>query len=200
MSSLLTSSVHLPDALNDTARTGFAYVPSVLDARTCDQLRSCVADWPLHEAPAQVGPVRQRARVAVIKDECWASVRAVAGLAAELRSALGASSWTPNEATVMSYVGRKAGISPHRDHRRFGLFIAVISLGGQGRLTILADRAGDRVLADFGCRPGDLVLLRSVGLADPVDGSDPRPFHAVSGPSRGGRISLTFRMDTEAAA
>jgi hypothetical protein len=75
-----------------------------------------------------------------------------------------------------------------------------VSLEGQGQLAILADRAGERVLADFTCRPGDIVLLRGPGLADPVDGSDPRPLHAVSGPLRGRRVSLTFRMDAEAPA
>jgi hypothetical protein len=195
----LTPGLDMPQALANTARSGFAYLPSALNVGECDQLGSRLANWPLTEAPAQVGSVRQRARMAIIRADRWSSIHALASLAAQLRCALGASGWTPNEATIMSYGSRDSGISPHRDHRRFGLLVAVLSIVGHGRLTILGDRTGGRVLADLDCRPGDLVLLRGVGLTDPVDGSDPRPFHAVSAPKQGTRISLTFRMDMEVA-
>jgi len=200
MTSFLTPGLDMPQALASTARAGFAYLPSALRAQACDRLGSKLAGWPLEKAPVQVGSVRQHADMAAIGIDRWKSIGDIDRLASEIKSALDGSGWIPNEATLMSYAGPEAGISPHRDHRRFGLFIAVMSLAGQGRLTILGDRAGERVLADFSCCPGDLVLLRGVGLAEPADGSDPRPLHAVSGPSRGSRISLTFRMDTEVAA
>ncbi len=95
----------------------------------------------------------------------------------------------------MAYQGRSSGISAHRDHRRYGLIVAILSLTGRGRLTIVADRTSNRTLAELDCRPGDLVLLRGTGLADPIDRSDPRPLHAVSAPAGGARVSLTFRMD-----
>ena len=199
MSSSLTSRDALPAALEGTARLGFAHVRSVMDPQACERVRRSLVRWPLTETPTRVGQVRQRARMAVITADRWGSIRVLDSLAAQLRMALGASDWQPNEATIMSYAGRSSGIGPHRDHQRFGLLVAVLSLVGHGRLKILGAREGVNVLADLDCRPGDLVLLRGGGLTDPIDGSDPRPFHAVSAPERGTRVSLTFRMDTKAA-
>jgi alkylated DNA repair dioxygenase AlkB len=191
-----TNSVHsLPAALNTVARDGFAHLPSVVGARESQLLRTYLAGWPLGDAPLQVGSVTQRARMAVVSAESWDRQSALWELAARLRGAFAASKWRPNEATVMSYEGRDSGISPHRDHSRYGLLIAILSLTGRGRLAIVADRAGNTTLAELECRPGDLVLLRGAGLADPIDGSDPRPLHAVSAPAGDARVSLTLRMD-----
>jgi hypothetical protein len=196
----LTSHHALDVALHGTARSGFAHVPSLLGTDTCERLLSCLAGWPLSDAPAQVGRVSQRARMAVIPAERWEPLAALVELVAHLHTGLATSGWIPNEATIMCYEGEGSGISSHRDNRRFGLLVAILSLAGRGRVTILTDRAGERPLADLDCRPGDLVLLRGAGLADPDDGSDPRPLHAVDAPAAGRRVSLTFRMDTTVIA
>jgi hypothetical protein len=96
-----------------------------------------------------------------------------------------------NELTLTRYRGRGAGITAHRDRRRYRLLIAVLSLQGSARLTIVADRAASRPLASWLYRPGDIVLLRAPGWAGRDDG---RPLHIVECDA-GERLSLSLRMD-----
>jgi hypothetical protein len=95
----------------------------------------------------------------------------------------------------MRYPDKGAGISPHRDSRRFTQMIAIISLSGSADFRIVADRSGREIIQRWRCLPGDLVLLRGPGLSDPLDGSDPRPLHSVSSSTQGGRLTVAFRMD-----
>lgn len=199
MSVFISKSPCLRSAVAETDRAGFAYVPSALPAAACNELRSAVARWSLTEAPAQVGQVCQCARTATIGADRWPRVPAIARLAGDLTRSMGAHDWKPNEATVMCFDGPRSGISPHRDHVRFVRLIAILSLEGEGELTIVDDRAGEEVVAAFTCRPGDLMLLRGPTPDERVERTDPRPLHAVSGPPVGRRTSLAFRMDTRAA-
>jgi hypothetical protein len=201
MSVFISTSARLQAAVAETERAGFAYVPSALSGAACRDLRSAVDRWPLtlREAPTHVGQVRQHAQTASIPANSWPQVPAIARLAHDLRRSLGSEDWNPNDATVMRFNGPRAGISPHRDHLRFVRLIAIFSLEGEGQLTIVADRAGEEVVAAFTCRPGDLMLLRGSAPDGGVERADPRPLHAVTGPPAGRRTSLAFRMDASGA-
>ncbi|MGH9004930.1 MAG: hypothetical protein ACRDYV_17545 [Acidimicrobiia bacterium] len=148
----------------------------------------------------QVGQVRQRAEELVVPVG-KAGYPVTARLAAALHAAasprsprlLGLERFVPNEAVYLRYRGRAAGISPHRDHKRYAVLIAVFTLLGEARLSVVADRAGEHVLASWLTAPGDLFLLRASGFGGD---EDRRPLHAVGPPTGYERVSLTLRMDT----
>jgi hypothetical protein len=181
-------------ALECVAQDGGVQMQRVFKPRRLSQLRAELAKCPLRSALERIGPVRQRAEVGTLPI-IGQSLPAVRGTAAWLSRRLPGSGWRPNEANIMVYSGPGAGITPHRDHRRYILLIAVLSISGIARFRIVANRAGCNVVHDWECKLGDLVLLRAPGLADPVDGGDPRPLHTVYAPPNGRRVSLTFRMD-----
>jgi hypothetical protein len=180
-------------ALEAVAQDGGILMRQVFKPRRLSQLRAALAKCSLSPALEHIGEVHQRAEVGTLS--IGQSLPAVHGTAAWLTKRLQGRGWRPNEANIMVYSGPGAGITPHRDHRRYILLIAILSISGIARFRIVADRAGCNVVHDWQCKPGDLVLLRAPSLADPVDGSDPRPLHAVYGPLAGQRVSLTFRMD-----
>lgn len=94
-----------------------------------------------------------------------------------------------NDLVAQRYAAGSAGISPHRDHRRYVGLVALIPLSGAGRFYICDDRAGanPRLLP---AAPGDLVLMRAPGLFGRTD----RPFHALAGiPAE--RYSIGMRQD-----
>ena len=151
--------------------------------------RSWAGEQKLSPAPEVVGPVRQRAHIAV---------RALAGrerslqpLVAKVCELVADARWRPTEAAVMRY-RRGGGISTHRDHRRFVYAVAVVCLDGEGVFSTFASRPG-RAVSEWRCRPGDVVVLAGPDPADPL-GVDPRPLHAVR-PAGAERVSLTFRME-----
>jgi hypothetical protein len=179
------------------AASGAAYSP----AGVCPSQRARLLDEAsgrvLRSAPTQVGAVRQRAELAVFGlAAAGAATRAAAAelqqLVASRAGRFGGQGFEVNELTLMRYRGRGAGISAHRDHARYRLLIAVLSLQGHARLAIVADRAASRPLASWHCRPGDVVLLRAPGWADCADG---RPLHLVDC-DPGERLTLSLRMDS----
>ena len=95
-----------------------------------------------------------------------------------------------NDLIVQRYPAGSRGISPHRDHLRYRLLVALFVLEGDGRFCVCDDRSGEgaEVVA---ARPGDLLLMRAPGLW----GMNDRPFHFLNR-IEAGRISLGVRFDT----
>lgn len=142
-------------------------------------------------APSCVGPVRQQAEIAVARLQS-ALPDPLGRLVARLQSLVAEPRWSPNEATVMRYPVAGAGISPHRDHRRFVHAIAVVSLEGEALFSTF-DGTRKRTLTSWRCRPGDVVVIAGPDPAR-AEGADPRPIHGVAALG-GARASLTLRME-----
>ncbi|MGD9537425.1 MAG: hypothetical protein AB7P52_17985 [Alphaproteobacteria bacterium] len=94
-----------------------------------------------------------------------------------------------NDLVVQRYAAGSAGISPHRDHRRYVGLVALLPLSGAGRFYVCDDRAGAKP-RPLPAAPGDLILLRAPGLFGRTD----RPFHALADiPTE--RYSIGMRQD-----
>lgn len=182
---------------------GFARSPGALEPAWRLELLRELEGRTFQPLPEEVGPVRQRGEELVVATGD-ADYPAVAQLAAALRAALTAElegiAWlgqfVANQAVFVRYRGLGAGISPHRDHKRYAFLVAVFTLAGEAPFSVVGDRAGQHRLAGWMTAPGDLCLLRAPGFAGHDDG---RPLHAVAAPAGEERISLAFRMDTRAA-
>jgi alkylated DNA repair dioxygenase AlkB len=177
---------------------GYQYLRGIVLPDVRHRVLRELADLSVERAPLQVGRVYQRADMATLPLRAWGP--AVRGLAGLLQSRVSRAGWVPNEATLIRYSGPGSGISPHRDGHRYKRVIAVVSMADSAHFEVVADRAGEHVLAAWRCDPGDVLLLRAPDLPGVRAGSDPRPLHRVRGPAAGTRISLTFRMDGRAAA
>lgn len=181
--------------LQAVAADGYAYVADVLPAPWIDRLAGEAERESMRPVPEEVGPVRQRALQQTVAIDS-AAHPVVAGLAdalvAAVRTLAGLGEFRPNEASFLRYEGPETGISPHRDHARHRLLVAVFTLRGVARFAVVADRAGRQVIAEQDTGPGDLWLLRAPGLDGVEDG---RPLHTVGPPRRGPRLSLALRMN-----
>jgi hypothetical protein len=189
--------------LEEVRHAGFARSPGTLGpARRLELLRD-LEGRRFETLPHEVGPVRQRCEALVVATGD-VGYPAVARLAAALTDALtsgrggisGVEQFVANQAVFSRYRGLGAGISPHRDHKRYAFLVAVFTLVGEAPFSVVADRAGQHVLASWMTAPGDLCLLRAPGFDGNDDG---RPLHAVGAPTGEARISLAFRMDRRAA-
>ena len=97
-----------------------------------------------------------------------------------------------NDLIVQRYPVGSRGITPHRDHLKYRVLVALVTLGGRARFQVCADRAGTDPV-DIPAPEGGLLLMRAPGLY----GMDDRPFHKldrVESP----RISLGLRWDARA--
>lgn len=97
-----------------------------------------------------------------------------------------------NDLIVQRYPAQSRGISPHRDHLRYRILVALFVLSGDGRFAVCADRSG-RDAWSLHSPPGSLLLMRAPGLW----GLNERPFHFLDG-IRVGRVSLGVRYDCRA--
>ena len=95
-----------------------------------------------------------------------------------------------NDLIVQRYPPGCTGITPHRDHERYGFLIAIILLTGDGHFGVCDDRQGnDSREIDF--KPGDLLLMGGPGLVPNFT----RPFHYVNGITDS-RRTIGLRYDT----
>lgn len=97
-----------------------------------------------------------------------------------------------NDLIVQRYPPGCAGITPHRDHLKYQILVAIIVLSGDGNFIVCNDRAGagSQVISAL---PGDLLLMLAPGLSS----SEMRPFHYVSGISKA-RRTVGLRYDSHA--
>jgi hypothetical protein len=193
----------LREALERTARDGYAHLDGALDGRTCRALWREIRRAPMRrmagtfgkgavsmeidgfdlEAPFEGFPALEELRRSFGERvrEQGAAIRGLAG-------------WRPNEAGIATYRPGSAGITAHLDGRWYRRLVAVFTVVGSGRFEIRASRAGEPV-ETWIAGTGGVALMRGPGLAGARDG---RPFHAVHGPSRGVRCSVALRMSVDA--
>lgn len=186
----------LHHAVRAAREQGYAYVPGALDRQQCQRLVSSIPDTPAEPVQEIVGEVRQHAKALALPTAGLENPeldRLLTAFAEALPATIG---FTPTEIAYMLYKGPHAGISPHRDHARHKLLIAIFTLKGCATFRIHHTRDEAAVNAEWVTRPGDLVLLRAPGLHP---GVNTRPFHSI-GPPIGSeeRISLSLRMESAA--
>jgi hypothetical protein len=191
----LVGNLPWPTLLHEVSQHGAAFAAGAVGQPCCVQLMSELDSGPFEQVAPVIGSVRQEGESFEVRVEKLTSRYPVlAYLCDELADQIhrhGASEWLPNEVAVQRYHPRSGGITPHRDHRRFALLVAVITVAGSAPFTVCRNRAGDPIRT-WQASEGALVLLRGPGLAGKVDG---RPMHAVGGPIGGmPRTSIGIRM------
>ena len=95
-----------------------------------------------------------------------------------------------NDLIVQRYPPGCTGITPHRDHVRYGFLIAIILLTGDGHFGVCHDRQGNES-REIDFKPGDLLLMGGPGLVPNFT----RPFHYVNGVTDS-RRTIGLRYDT----
>lgn len=99
-----------------------------------------------------------------------------------------------NDLVVQRYPAGSRGITAHRDHLRYRDLVAIVTLAGQARFFVSADRAGDSA-RELPIPPGSLLLMRAPGFA----GREDRPFHFLTDVTEE-RVCLGLRHDVRVAA
>lgn len=95
-----------------------------------------------------------------------------------------------NDLVVQRYATGSAGISPHRDHKRYVGLVALVPLSGSGQFAVCADRSGANA-REVSAHPGDLLLMRAPGLFCRMD----RPYHLLRDITAE-RYSVGLRQDS----
>jgi hypothetical protein len=95
-----------------------------------------------------------------------------------------------NDLIVQRYPPGCQGITPHRDHVRYHIMVAIFILTGNGSFYICQDRGGNSS-CNIPAAPGDLLLMRAPGFA----AKKSRPLHFVNGVTRT-RRTIGLRYDT----
>ena len=96
-----------------------------------------------------------------------------------------------NDLIVQRYQPQCHGITPHRDHVRYRIVVAIFILSGDGDFYICQDRNGTSSRA-IPTNPGDLLLMRAPGLATEKLG----PLHFINGVTQT-RRTIGLRYDTQ---
>ena len=97
-----------------------------------------------------------------------------------------------NDLIVQNYPPGCQGITPHRDHARYRIVVAIFLLTGDGNFCTCDDRKGV-VAKTIPAVPGDLLLMTAPGLVE----EKPGPLHFVNGVTRR-RRTIGLRNDTHA--
>ena len=95
-----------------------------------------------------------------------------------------------NDLIVQRYPPGCSGITPHRDHVRYGFLIAIVLLTGDGYFGVCDDREGNEA-REIDFKPGDLLLMGGPGLVPNFT----RPFHYVNSVTDS-RRTIGLRYDT----
>lgn len=196
--SALGEGIDLKEALRQVRAEGWAHVPEALHVPFDRRLQHEIETGPFAPMPARVGQVQQEVESYELRGVALDAFP----LVQELGQALGAAvktgakgmkgvAFAPNHVMVQRFTPGSIGITSHLDGRRFKQLVAIFTTKGSAGFTILQGRRGDAD-AHFAVKSGSLTLLRAPGFAGAEDG---RRFHAIEGPKRGMRYSVTFRMD-----
>jgi hypothetical protein len=178
------------------AHNGHVVLSGFVESSQRTALTAAARRCAFARASSHVGPVTQRAEQATVSAADMSRLPEIAELTSRLETLLihvHSPVWRPNEATFTRYRGNRAGLSTHRDSRRYVGVVALVTLAGQADIEILADRCGP-VLHRWCARPGDLCLLRGWCPATRVD---PRPFHRVGPPVGSTRLILALRQNAD---
>jgi hypothetical protein len=199
----------LAEALEEVGQYGICKIAGALAPDARHELRMALEAPDFQRAPQGVGEVRQDFDLLTIQpglgraDTALAPLLALAESYAALLRAKALSldepslaDFVPTDLHVQRYSPGSAGISPHRDSRRFIKLISIFSLGSPAEFRLFRDRRGPP-LRRYQLNSGDLLLLRAPGFAHRPSGG---PLHSVSGPTDEVRYSITLRMKQPAAA
>lgn len=187
----------LTDARDAILSEGWWRWPSALSPVECDALLDRGGtDWrPLVE---QVGPVRQHGWYCQPPiEQLPTQVRAFADrLAHDLGIVFGSIPLPArfNEITWQRHLPGAEAVSAHRDQPHYLGVIAILTLVGSARFTVLAERNPRKERCHWTASAGDLVLLRAGGLDGTRVGC---PWHEVGAPDHGERITLTLRHSSQ---
>ena len=97
-----------------------------------------------------------------------------------------------NDLIVQNYPPGCQGITPHRDHVRYRIVVAIFLLTGDGNFCTCDDRKGVGA-KNVPAVPGDLLLMTAPGLAE----EKPGPLHFVNEVTRR-RRTIGLRYDAHA--
>ena len=97
-----------------------------------------------------------------------------------------------NDLIVQNYPPGCQGITPHRDHVRYRIIVAIFLLSGDGNFCTCDDRSGTGAKT-IPAVPGDLLLMSAPGLVEEESG----PLHFVNGVTRR-RRTIGLRYDVHA--
>ncbi len=205
---LSVSQRDLAAATEETGRIGAGTVRGALAPEARYGLVAALDSAAFERAPERVGDVRQDFDLLVMKPgegPADPALSPLLALAEEYAALLGAratsldepwlADFVPTDIHVQRYRPGSAGISPHRDGRRFIKLISVFSLGSPAEFRLCRDRRG-LPLRRYQLDSGDLLLLWAPGFAGRPSA---RPLHSVSGPVGKVRYSITLRMEQQAA-
>ncbi len=205
---LSVSQRDLAAAMEETGRIGAGTVRGALAPEARHGLVVALDSAAFERAPERVGDVHQDFDLLVMKlgegpaDLVPSPLLALAKEYAALLRARATSldepwlaDFVPTNIHVQRYKPGSAGISPHRDGRRFIKLISVLSLGSPAKFHLLRDRRGPP-LRRYQLDCGDLLLLRAPGFAERPSAG---PLHSVSGPTDEVRYSITLRMEQQPA-
>ena len=199
----------LAEALGEVGQYGACRIAEALTSAARHDLRVALERLDFERALQRVGKVLQDFDLLAIKlgasPENPALVPLVA-LAEEYEAMLRTKALFLDEPRLVDFVVTdihvqrygpgSAGISPHRDSRRFIKLISIFSLGSPAEFRLFRERRGPP-LNRYQLNCGDLLLLQAPGF-------DQRPsawpLHSVSGPTDDARYSVTLRMKQAAAA
>ncbi len=118
---------------------------------------------------------------AALDDLMWAALGEIQGIDCP--------GFTNNDLILQRYLPGCGGITPHRDHIRYGGLVSLVILAGEADFYISEDRQGTnpRLVPS---PPGCLLLMRGAGFAGLRD----RPFHQLRN-IRSFRVSFGLRYD-----
>jgi hypothetical protein len=189
--------VSIREALEWTARRGYAYVPDALEASFREALDREIERGPWRRFDEPHGKVRMQIEgfdvdlptagfeaIATLRDELERLVRRDGAAVRGLRT------WRPNEAGAVRYRPGASGISAHMDGKWYRRLVVVVTVRGTAPFSVHETREGPPVDMWI-ASAGGMTLMRAPGLAGLRDG---RPFHSIPGPRDGTRISLALRM------
>jgi len=193
----------LDAAMEETGRIGAGTVRGALAPEARHGLVAALESAAFQRAPERVGDVSQDFDLLVMKPRLGPAAQALSpllALAEEYAALLRArpmsldepwlADFVPTDIHVQRYGRGSAGISPHRDGRRFIKLISVFSLGSPAEFRLFRDRRGSP-LRRYQLDCGDMLLLRAPGFTERPSAG---PLHSVSGPAGEVRYSITLRM------
>ena len=199
----------LAEALEEVGQYGVCKIAGALTPDARHELRMALEALDFQRAPQRLGEVRQDFDLLAIQpglghaDTVPAPLLALAESYAALLRAKALSldepslaDFVPTDLHVQRYSPGSAGISRHRDSRRFTKLISIFSLGSPAEFRLFRDRGGPP-LRRYQLNCGDLLLLRAPGFTRRPSAG---PLHSVSGPTDEVRYSITLRMKQPAAA
>ncbi len=188
------------EALAAVAAQGHAHLP-LLEAEDCRLLLASCDSLPYRIARPLVGPEGRRVRQDFELTMDIPEPHSIRELAAALGDAVTAAAAVIqpnplpdgidfNDLIVQRYPKGSLGITPHRDHLRYTGLVILVTLVGNARFYICADRSG-RDPVEIPAAPGGAILLAAPGFA----GGKERPFHFLDSVTLP-RVSLGIRHDT----